>query len=127
MKIAKLLAICGCFFVLAGPSSTVHAYSAWARCSVTRIVGTAHGFATRQEALSYAISDCAYRGGIPECCRNGAYHLYSAYTRCPITEAEGTAHGFFTRQEALSHAIRECVGNGGIPACCRNGVYITTE
>jgi hypothetical protein len=52
--------------------NTTRGFSAQAVCSVTGAVGTAHGFATPQEALAHAIYDCGYRGGIPECCQHGA-------------------------------------------------------
>jgi hypothetical protein len=57
----------------AAQPNTARRFSAQARCSVTGAVGTAHGFATPQEALEHAIYDCAYRGGIPGCCQNGAH------------------------------------------------------
>ena len=47
-------------------------FSAQAYCSATGAVGTAHGFSTPQEAVEHAIYDCAYRGGIPACCQQGA-------------------------------------------------------
>jgi hypothetical protein len=47
-------------------------YSAEAYCSVTGAIGTAHALPTPEQAISHAIYDCAYRGGIPECCRHGA-------------------------------------------------------
>jgi hypothetical protein len=47
-------------------------YSAIAKCSVTGAIGTAQGFPTPQQALRYAIYDCANRGGIPACCQHGA-------------------------------------------------------
>jgi hypothetical protein len=56
-----------------GPPNMLRRFSAQARCSVTGAIGTAHGFATPQEALEHAIYDCAYRGGIPACCQHGAY------------------------------------------------------
>lgn len=47
-------------------------YSAQAHCARTGAVGTAHNMPSPQKAVEHAIYDCAYRGGVPDCCRQGA-------------------------------------------------------
>jgi hypothetical protein len=46
-------------------------YSAQAHCARTGAVGTAHNMPTPQKAVEHAVYDCAYRGGVPDCCRQG--------------------------------------------------------
>jgi hypothetical protein len=46
-------------------------YSAQAHCARTGAVGTAHNMPSPQQAVDHAVYDCAYRGGIPDCCRQG--------------------------------------------------------
>jgi hypothetical protein len=46
-------------------------YSAQAHCARTGAVGTAHNMPSPQQAIEHAVYDCAYRGGIPDCCRQG--------------------------------------------------------
>ncbi len=47
-------------------------YSAQAHCARTGAVGTAHNMSSPQQAVEHAVYDCTYRGGIPDCCRQGA-------------------------------------------------------
>jgi hypothetical protein len=47
-------------------------YSAQAHCARTGAVGTAHNMPSPQQAVEHAVYDCAYRGGVPDCCRQGA-------------------------------------------------------
>lgn len=46
-------------------------YSAQAHCARTGAVGTAHNMPSPQQAIEHAVYDCAYRGGVPDCCRQG--------------------------------------------------------
>jgi hypothetical protein len=47
-------------------------YSAIARCSRTGAVGRSYDEDTPQEAIEAAVDHCIDRGGIPECCEEGA-------------------------------------------------------
>lgn len=47
-------------------------FSASAYCSMTNVTGWAESMPNAQMALSYAVDDCIRRGGVPNCCVNGA-------------------------------------------------------
>jgi len=47
-------------------------FQASAYCSMTNVTGWAQGMPSAEMALSYAVDDCIGRGGIPNCCVNGA-------------------------------------------------------
>ena len=47
-------------------------YSAIAYCSRTGVTGRSYDQETRQDAIEAAIDNCIDRGGIPECCEDGA-------------------------------------------------------